>query len=797
MLKNYLKIAWRNLLKHKAFSLINIGGLAFGMAAFILIIQYVTFELSYDAFHTNSSYLYRVAFENYNKGVYSGTSANTVSGLAPAIQNYVPGLDRYSRVHPIEGVVSHQSADGSVTRFNQKNIYYIDNDFLSMFSFPLETGISETALTAPQSAVLTQATARKYFGSQDPVGKTINISEEEPYIITGVLKEIPENTHFKFDLLLSYASLGKGQDENWDWSEDYTYVLLEPEINPQEFESQLFSVVTAFHSKGSKDRYNLQPIEDIHLYSNLERELSANSSAKTVYFLGIVALFILTIAWFNYINLAMAISLDRAKEVGIRKIMGAHRTQLVKQFILDTVVLNVVAMLLAILMVRLGFPLINSILDQPLPYETQVSWVPWLIFFGTFMMGVFLSAIYPALVQSGFSPIPALKARANLNFGGVQLRKILTSFQFAITLLLLIGVFTVFNQVKYMMDADLGIDIERTLIIKQPSITDQYTAEKYQGFKHELLSLTQIKNVTFSSAIPGELIDWHRSDIKLGSLESEDNFSIAIVSVDQDFVSSFGLKILAGENFQPDAPASDKSMIINTSAVKRFGFENPNKALGNLVFIGNREFEIIGVINDYHHQSLKENTQPILYMAGSTRRPNYAIKVSGHELSATVDLVREKWETTYPENAFEYFFLDDFFDRQYKADRQFGRIMGMFCVIAVLVACMGLFGLVLYTTHQKAKEIGIRKVLGASLLNIWLLVSGDYLKLVVLASMAAVPFGYWGVSNWLSNYAHKTDLTAWLFLMPILTILVLALITISFQTIKAVLANPVNSLRNQ
>lgn len=775
--------------------MINIGGLAVGMAACLMILQYVSLEFSYDKFHRNISDLYRIAYENYNNGVYESTSISVASGLAPAIDRHIPGLKSHARIHPIKSIVSYTEPDGILARFNEKKIYYVDATFLSMFSFPLEKGAVEAALSKPYSAVLTQATAARYFSDVNPIGKVIAIGEDRPYTITGILKDIPENTHFEFDFLLSYTSLGAEQDENWDWAGDYTYIQLSHDTDPLSFEQGLATIVTNYHSKGSKDRYFLQPVGDIHLNSDLKRELSVNSSAKTTYFLAVIALFTLAIAWFNYINLSTARSLERAKEVGIRKAVGAHRPQLILQFALEAVILNTIAMLSAIFMVMAGTSVINTFLEQPFIPISMNNPMPWLIFMGLFLIGTFVSGIYPALVQSGFDPIDTLKAKVKHKFGSFKLRETLIAFQFAVTVILLIGVFAVFKQLQYMTGTDLGIDLEQTLLIKEPNITDQNTAGKYTSFKDELQSHSQIKSVTFSSAVPGELIDWHRSDIKLGNVDSDHRYSIAIMGVANDFRESFDLEILAGKDFSPNAPENNKSMMLSSEAVKQFGFKNNEEALGENVFIGNRQFEVKGVINDYHHLSLKESIKPILYIAGSTRRPNYAIKVSSTNIPSTIEIIQKKWEATYVGNVFEYFFLDDFFDQQYKADRQFAKIMGIFGGIAIMVACLGLFGLVLHTANQRTKEIGIRKVLGASLANIWILLSKGYLKLILMVSLIILPLAYWGIKKWLINYAYQIDIDAWLFIVPVLTILIIALLTISFQIIKASMANPVDSLR--
>ena len=796
MLKNYFKTAWRHLLKNKLFTLINILGLAVGMAACLVIFQYVSFELSYDTFHKNKDHIYRVIFHNYTQGKFDGKFASTVSGLGPAMQATFSEEMSFARITPQpETIVAYQPKVGDAVKFIEESIVYADPSFLQIFSFPLIKGNLNTALSSPHTLIISASAARKYFKDEDSIGKLLSVGEGDPFLVQGVFEDMPKNSHIQFDFLLSYETLGKSKNEDWDWQDTYTYLLLPSSVSLTNFESKFTHIVKQHHREGSLDSYHLQPLTDIHLDDTLRSGIVETGSAKTVYFLTVIGVVLMLIALVNFINLTAVKNLERMKEIGIRKVMGATGMQLTRQFLIEAGLLNGFALILALGLILMAIPFFEQWGWQWFPIISwQQAWF-WLFVGGLLLANTFIAGLHPVLSLSFFSTLQAIKMNTKPSMRGVSFSKLLIVFQFMASLVLLAGIVIIEQQLQFMKNQELAIDISQTVVIRAPYLTDQTTESKFQVFKNELEKYPAIRNITHSTSVPGRPIGWNRTDIKLESLDTERLFPSNIIAVGYDFVKTYQLNILAGRDFQEGMTTDAKGMLINEEAAKHFEFTSLEEALGHPIFIGNRDFHIIGVVNNYHHLSLKEAIDPILYFIGSTRRPIYSIKVNTDDLPTTLATIKHSWEQVYPGNVFSYFFLDEFFERQYQTDQQFGTVSSLFSGLTLWIACMGLFGLSSYTSVQRTKEMGIRKVLGASVSSILLLLSKGHLQLILIAFAIATPIANYFFTEWLNEFAYRIEVQWWMFILPGALVLLIALLSVSGQTVKAARKNPVDSLK--
>ncbi len=805
MLKNYLKIAYRNLLKHKVLSLINILGLAIGMTACLLILRYVQFELSYNNFHAEKNNIYRVDVSLVNDGE-AQSDGKTYPGLGPAIKEDVPGVKAFVRLHNAFGetTVSYQSQI-----FKEDKIFFTDSTFFEAFSFPLLKGNPKTALAEPNSIVLSESTAKKYFGAEDPMDKVLVLHDlmgENSYRVTGICQDVLANSSIDFDLLLSNHNLLKINmyQDSWVWSNFYTYIWLQPNTDGASVQAQLTNLNHKYTGKdykksGAQQKYYLIPLDKMHLYSRVNLvtgQTNLAADGKQLVFLVIIAAFILVIGFINYVNLSTARSIERAKEVGVRKSVGAQRHQLLKQFLVDTALINGLAFGVALTVAQCLLPLLAQFLGKPV---TSLGWNQlsfWGILAVALLSCTLLTGLYPAFSLSAFRPMAALKGKFSHSAKGIFLRKTLITFQFAVSMALIAGTLAVYHQLAYMRKQDLGINIEQTLVLKAPNyIKEKQTYEqKWHVFKNELLALSAVKNVTASDNVPGKGYKWTQENIRREGVESSSDL-YNIVEIDYDFVPSYQLKILSGRNFSEEFRTDRQKVLINKTAVQNLGFDSPEAAIGQNIMVLEGKLEVIGVVDDYHQKSLRYGYDPIIYALAPFTQWFYSLKVDTDDLPTTMSTIQAKWKDIFPENPFEYFFLDELFNQQYQADRQFNQVFAFFSLLAIFIACLGLFGLSSYTIVQRTKEIGIRKVLGASVRNIVTLLSKDFITLIFIASVLALPLAYLFIQKWLQNYAFRIEISGWLLLIPVAIVLLIALLTVSFQTIKAALANPVKSLK--
>ena len=801
MFQNYFKTALRNLAKHKVFSFINIFGLALGIAACLLILQYVRFERSYDNFHEKGDRIYRVQQNRYEEGKLSTAWAAGAAGIGPAVMEAVPEVEAYAKLVQRGGVISYKNE-----KFREEKVYSATEGFLSMFSYPIIRGRAADALSQPNTAVLTESAAKKYFGDEDPIGKVISRNKEEDYSITAIVADMPVNTHLKFEVLLSFITYVKlsspDAETGFNWDGFYTYLLLKPGADQKKVEEKISQVAARKNDPEGTSKYKtidlaLQPLKDIHLTSNFMGEAEVNGNGKSVSFLLLIAIFIIVIAWINYINLSTARAMERAREVGVRKVMGSYRGQLIRQFLFESFMINLLAVILALLMIIFFRPLFNSLTGKDIPFSLLADESFWIALSAIFIGGAFLSGLYPAFVLSSFRPIEVLKGSLSRSRHGNALRKSLVVFQFAASIALVVGTYSVYRQLKFMETQNLGVQIDQTLVVQAPGVTDSTYSQKLAAFKTEMLKVPGIQKITASSDVPGNKVGWNAGGISLAGSDKTNQYRV--IGIDHAFIDAYGLKVLKGRNFSEKFASDSMAVLFNEAAVASLGFSNPEEALNKKISFWGDEYTIVGIVANHHQESLREAYDSYIYRLLPGRDNFYSLKIGDgvQNWEALIGTARQKWETFFPGNPFDYFFLDEHFQQQYAADRQFGRTFGLFSVLAIIVACLGLFGLVSFVTTQRTKEIGIRKISGAGVPAILLLLTKDFIKPILISFAIAAPITYYLIYQWLQDYAFKIDISAWMFILPALAILVLALVTISTQTIKVASANPVKSLRTE
>lgn len=804
MIKSYLTSAFRNFFKHKTFTFLNIVGLSLGIAASLLILQYVKYEKSFDTFHSKAHDIYRVQYNGWQNGKLRFECAAAVPAVGPALQNNFPEVLRFTRLFPVSGVMAYESPDKGLVSFLENKMQMVDSSVFDIFDFQLLKGNKEEVLTGPNKVVISERAVKKYFGDQDPIGKTLIWNGEHRFEVTGVFADVPDNSHIKFDFMISFQTLvnlaGPSAETAWGWYDFNTYVLLKPGTDVKALQSKWDNYVyNARHEdwekRNQKQEFILQPMLDIHLYANLlqESQPEERGDGKAVYALSFIALFILIIAWVNYINLATAKSFERANEVGVRKVMGAVKNQLVYQFLSESFLINLLSAAFAVTVVWAIWPFFTDLTGRPIPLAYLLQQDFWIMLVILFSVGAILSGFYPALVLSSFKPASVLKGKVmRTNHGGL-LRKGLVVFQFVSSVVLIIGLLVVYEQLNFMKGQDLGIDINGTLVIKGPGAVDSTYSEKMESFKTEALRISGVKSMTASTNVPGDEIFW-ASGIRRMVGGPETDISGYTVGIDHDYISSFNLKLAAGRSFDRNFTNERKSIILNRAMAEALDFDDPEKALGEKVIQGDT-FEIVGVLENYHQMSLKEAVTPLVFRYTPNFSNFYAFKIEGADAKDVLASLQGPWNSFFPGNPLDYFYLDQFFNRQYESDKQFGRIFAIFTMLAIFIACLGLFGLASFLTIQRTKEIGIRKVLGSTVPNIVILLSREFLLLVIIANFIAWPLAWWLMSNWLQGFPYRIEINPILFVGAGLGVLLIAFLSVGFQTLKAAMINPAKTLK--
>jgi putative ABC transport system permease protein len=807
MIKNYFKIAWRNLLKNKGFSAINIFGLAVGIACCLLITLYVTDELSYDRYHEKGDRIFRLNTE-VRFGGSEQYSAQTSDLLGSTLKKNYPQIENYVRFY--DGGPYLIKKSGTVNNIREEKIFFADSSIFDVFTFPLVAGNPQTALTEPNTIVISETAAKRHFANQNPIGQSLNLDNKMDYKITGVMRDISENTHFTSDFFISMKSL------DYEWGDFLannfnTYVVLKKGTNPkalngyfeqiiQQYVSpqmvkMVGSTMDEFLKSGSYLRFSMIPLTDIHLKSRYSHELGVKGDIQYIYIFSIVALFVLFIACINFMNLSTARSSKRAKEVGIRKVLGSLRGQLMFQFFSECVLLSFFALIVALGLVGILLPFFNDIAAKSLSLRDMLN-VKSLSIIAVLpiIVGV-LAGSYPAIFLSSFEPIKVLKGRLSLKGG--SLRNGLVVFQFATSIVLIVGTVVVYRQINFIQQKNVGFNKDQVLVINDAYIL----AKNARTFKDEVLKLNGVEKGTLSGYLPTPS---NRSDGSMfaeGQLDPTKAVQVQRWDTDEDYIETLGMQMVAGRHFSKAFKTDSTAVIMNETAAKLFGYTDPiNKNIMSFVDNNSQKtvnYKVIGVVKDFHFESLRRDIGAVCLFLNLSRG-NVSFRLNAqNDLKGTISQIETVWKQFAPGQPFTYTFMDESFNNVYKAEQRIGKISLVFAFLTILIACLGLFGLITFIAEQRLKEIGIRKVLGASIPNIVQLLSKDFVVLVVVSILIASPIAYYVMDKWLQDFAYRIPVEWWVFALAGVVALLIALLTVSFQAIKAAVANPVKSLRTE
>ena len=805
MWRNYLIVALRNIRKHKGFSLINIAGLAIGIASCLLILLFVQSELSYDKFHENADRIHRVGF-TFHVGTNEFDAALGPCPLAAAMVEEFPEVQSAARIF------ARQSRGGDVfvrygeKRYKENKFLWTDPDLLDILTIPFIEGNPEEALAQPNSVVMTVAAAEKYFGQEDPIGKMLELGDGSLYMVNGVTESWPENSHFHFDFLASFSSLPKSKDLDYYDTAVFTYILLRENASIDELESKLpeFSgkcmapiiekimavPYEEFLESGNFIGFMTQPLSDIHLRSKWGNELEPQGSFNTVIIFSAIALLILIVACVNFINLTTARSTQRANEVGVRKVVGSSRGQLIRQFLSESIFLSFLSFLLALIFVEIALPVFNSLVGKEFSASHILNW-PFLLvlFIGALVIGT-VAGSYPAFLMASFRPVSVLKGKMQSSMRGRRFRDALVIFQFCASIVLLVGTAVIYTQLHYLRNKELGFDKEHVVVIQRA----EKVGSQQLAFKNQLEQNPDVLSAVFTDSLPQFLLE-----AKVFQKEGEgnqENNTLITITADYDLLTTYGLQMIAGRYFEREHSTDSAAVVLNEAAVKALDMQDPlNKRLV-LVGLRRKPMNIIGIINDFHMESLHTKIGPTaVILVGVRPSVLLSVRVRPGDLQKTLGFLENQWKEFTNNQPFEYVFFDDQFDMLYRAEIQAGKVITAFACLAVFIACLGLLGLASFTVSQRTKEIGVRKVLGATTSGILVLLNKDFVKRVLMANLIAWPLAYYAMNKWLQSFAYRIRISIWMFLAAAVVALLIALFTVSYQTIRAARGNPVDSLR--
>jgi len=797
MLKNYLKIALRSLRRHKSYAFINVLGLAVGLACVVLIALWVGDELRYDRFHTAGDRIVRIAFDGQIPNAPPDRFAATSPPVAPAIRDF-PEVEAVTRIEQWDPVLRVEGREATGDTY-----FAVDPGFLDVFTFPLVAGDAATALDAPNSLVMTEEMASKYFGGTDVVGQSVVLNDSLTFTVTGVAANVPHHSHFDFDFLTArstFDAFREGENEQWLNLNLYTYATLREGADRAAFEAKLRPLITDamgddLAEMGMTAEFLTQPLAEIYLNSDRGAEIGPTGDSATVWAFSAIAAFVLVLALVNFINLATARSLDRAKEVGIRKTIGSGRGALVGQFLSEAVLVALFALVVAVGLVAIALPFFNDIAGKEMGVGTLVDPVVVLALVGLAVGAGLVAGAYPAFVLSSFRPVEVLKGTFRTGGRGVRLRQGLVVLQFAVTTALIVGTLVVFRQLDYMKTQRLGFEKEQVLVLDARGLPGGTMGEKYTVAKEAFRQIPSVRTVAVSNQVPGRGA-WVLIYRPEGVPEGETR-RIQLVPVDHDYLETLGIDLVAGRDFSPDFETEPVGgVLINEAAVANTGWGTPEQAVGKTLEFGDGEpIEVVGVFRDYHHQSLRNEVEPLAlrFMPGAANY--FSVRLSTDDAPATIEALERAWGEVFPGTTFEYFFLDTDYDNQYAAEARLTQIFGAFAFLAIVVACLGLFGLASFVTAQRTKEIGVRKVLGATVPQILVLLAKDFVMLVLVAVVLAAPLAWFGMNQWLDGFAYRIGLGPGLFLLAGGLALVVALATVSWKALRAATLDPVKALR--
>lgn len=811
MFKNYFKSAWRNILRNRLVSFINLFGITVGFTCCLLITCFVVNELSYDQFkHVDN--IYRVTRSFYTeKGVEYLHLASIAPAAGPLLKNDFPEIEKETRTLPLQGdlVLKYKNK-----MFNEQGSFFADSNFFSFFSVPVLEGNARTALAEPFSMMVTPEIAHKYFGSENPINKMVQVNGQFPVKITGIFQDFPANATLHPDILLSFSTLNDssiyGRDKlatSWSNNAFFTYLMLPNAASAQQLEKQFpafldrhahYNGETPGYVPSKYSRLYLQKLRDVHLYSHLADEIEPNGSITAVYIFSVIALFILLIACINYMNLATAKSLLRTKEIGVRKTLGARRKELIFQLLAESVILAYAALLIALLLTSLLIPWLNKVAGRNISFHILEQWkivIPVLLLP---LLAGFFSGIYPALFISSFNPVKALKGITKYGSKTIPVRKVLVVVQFTLSIILIIATAVVFSQMRFVLHSSLGFNKEHIITMSYNNTLDN----KLPAFRETLLQDPNIKSLALSSRIPsGRLLDATGIDMATGNSSAPVTITCKYVMINKGFIPTYQIKLAAGRNFDPvQFPTDSNNLIINEAALRLFGWKNASEALGKDYTYNGVKGKVIGVVKNFHFESMFQEITPVMFALSSLNGNafNYiSIKISGEHIQSSINKVRKTWNHFVPSAPFSYTFLDERFAKLYVAQQRQEVIFTIFACIAIFIACLGLFGLSAFTIAQRTKEIGIRKVLGASVGHIIKMLSKDFMKLIGLAALIALPAGWLCMHRWLQSFAYHIQVQWWLLLLAAILAACIALITIGVLALRAAMANPVEALRSE
>lgn len=802
MIKSYIKTAWRNLVKNKVFSFINIIGLASGLTCFMFIAIFVNNELSYDKYPADAKNMYRVLLSvtgNGDVAVYPSVDISVGKGMKDAF----PEIKAATRILPTQDFVKFNNS-----QFKEEHLAYVDSGFLSLFSIPLIAGNEVNSLTAPYSIVITRDFAKKYFGNEDCLGKTLLLGiTNDSYKVTGIIDKVPNNSHFHFDAFLSFASLPVTQ-ATWSNIGYFTYLELNKVVDIKNLEKKFPSLVAKYvvpetqrdmgvtlaeaQNSVNTFKFSLQPLTDIHLHSNTKYELEPNSDIQYIYIFSALALFVLLLACVNFTNLSTARALRRAKEIGIRKVMGSLKKQLIFQFLSESLLLTFFAMLCAYGLMLILLPYYNQLINKNISFTYFFDYRLLISMVLLSLLAGILAGLYPAFYLSGFNTIKSLKGKAVLGSHKKTLQSGLIVFQFFVSISLIIATLIVYKQLHFMQNKKLGFDKEQQIIISDGSLLGNDQA----AFKQKLLSNSRVVSATTSTSVPGSSVIYGIQIYGKNEKGKSKEIHADIFHVDDDYIKTLGIKMLQGRNFSNNSPADSFAIIINEAAVQQLGWTNDNAIGKTVVRSGQKEFQVVGVVGDFNYASVKQKVAPLIMILGHNEG-GFILKIKTADVNGLLTELNNLWKSFSPKGPLEYSFLDEQFATMYASEQRTQQIFSVFAVIAIIIASLGLFGLSAFVIEQRNKEIGIRKVLGASVKQVLVMVSKDFLILVGLAFIIAIPVTWWAMHQWLQDFAYRINIPVSIFILSGLAAIGIAMLTISFQAIKAAISNPVKSIRTE
>ncbi|MES2849626.1 MAG: ABC transporter permease [Bacteroidota bacterium] len=806
MIKNYFKIAWRNLWRNKGFSAINITGLAIGIATCLLIMLYVSHEVGYDRFNKKADRIVRVFFQ----GEIQGQKMKEATVMAPVAQTLkadYPEVEEATRLR-----TSYDNAKVIVNgkTFKGEKVAYADSNFFNVFTLPFVKGNPAIAFTEPNTIVLTETTAEKYFNADDPLGKIIQFKDNAiAYKVTGVIKDIPTNAHFHFDMFVSMSGLEESREANWMSSNFYTYLVLKDGYDYKKLDVKLSQVVekyigpqmkigtgqtlAEFRKSGSDISFHLQPLTDIHLYSDFSNDLSQPGNPQYVYIFGAIAVFMLLIACINFMNLSTAGASKRSKEVGIRKVLGSVKKELIKQFLTESVLIAAIALLSSLVLIYLALPFFNDLTGLQLSFSIieHPLLLPGLLLL-VLLTGI-LAGSYPAFYLSSFKPVAVLKGKLTKGKEGAGIRRGLVVFQFFISIILIVSTMVVYNQLSYMQHKDVGYNKDKVMILSNTWML----GKNQEIFRKQLQQDPRVESISSSRFLPAGASDNNNFFITTDQ-KPDEMIKTLRYEVDENYISTLGIKLKEGRNFSTAFGTDSNAIIINEAAVNALGLKG--KTIGSNIYRTNKgqkeTYAIVGIVKDFHFRSLHEHISPLL-MVLAPDNGNMIVKLKTTDATALTAELQKRFIAYGAEDPLDYSFLDERYNAVYKTEQKAGTILAIFAGLTIFVACMGLFGLAKFTAHQRTKEIGIRKVLGASVTQVSTMLSKEFIKLVFIASIIAFPLSWWAMNKWLQDFAYRVNISWTVFLLAGIAALSIALFTVSFQAIKAALANPVKSLRTE